>query len=280
MKIHFECVPCLFQQALGAAQTLSLDDSLTRALLRRTAEAVRDLDWSEPAPLMGREIHRAIREVTGLADPYHEQKVRDTDAVLALLPAVQEAVDNAPDPFLAAVRFALAGNIIDFARGDAAEIDVASTVRQAAQLPVDEAAVQELEGALADAADVLFLADNAGEIVLDRPLLERIGPDRLTVVVRGGPVINDATLEDARRSGLTDRFTVITTGSDVPGIWLPDCDPDFVARFERASLVIAKGQGNYETLSELDRKVHLLFLVKCVSVSAELGLPEGTAVVR
>jgi len=228
MKIHLECLPCMFQQALGAVRTLALDEELARALLLRTAEAVHRLDWSQPAPLMGRTIHRAIREVTGLDDPYRERKIADTAAALALLPSIQEAVDSAPDPFLAAVRFALAGNIIDFARGDEPELDVAETVGRAGELAVDVSAVRALEQAIDGADDVLFLADNAGEIVLDRPLLERIGADRLTVAVRGGPVINDATLEDARRSGITDRFQVITTGSDVPGIWLSECDPDFV----------------------------------------------------
>jgi uncharacterized protein with ATP-grasp and redox domains len=127
----------------------------------------------------------------------------------------------------------------------------------------------------ASAADILYLADNAGEIVLDRLLIESLGPERVTVAVRGHPVINDATLEDARTAGLTDLVTVLANGSATPGTVLDGCSDEFRQRFERADLVISKGQGNYETLNEVARDIFFLFKVKCPVVAKMTRLPLG-----
>lgn len=280
MMIHLRCVPCLFEQALSAARTLGLSKQDTRRLVRRVNVAVEGLDWAQPAPLMGRAIHHAIREITGVNDPYAALKRAHTEAALALLPAARDAVDRASDPFAAAVQLAIGGNLIDLASGSGREVDVDECFQQALARKVDPDAVRDLKRRVAGVRDILFLADNAGEIIFDRPLLRRLGPDRVTVAVRGGPVINDATFEDAKRSGLTQRYRVITTGSDVPGIWLAECDDAFRERFAAADLVIAKGQGNFETLTEQEREVYLLFMVKCGAVVDELDTPEGTAVVR
>jgi uncharacterized protein with ATP-grasp and redox domains len=280
MRIHLRCVPCFFEQALSAARTLALSPRDARRLVRRVNAAVDQMDWEQPAPLMGLAIHHAICAITGQDDPYAALKRAHTEAALALLPAAQEAVARAPDPFGAAVQLAIGGNLIDLASAPGRKVDVQECFRQALERPVDQGRVRELERRVARARDVLFLADNAGEIVFDRPLLRLIGPDRVVVAVRGGPVINDATVDDAALAGLTDRYRVITTGSDVPGIWLEECDPAFRARFAAADLVIAKGQGNFETLSELDREVFFLFLVKCGAVADELEEPLGTAVAR
>jgi hypothetical protein len=140
--------------------------------------------------------------------------------------------------------------------------------------------VAALERAVADADSVLFLADNAGEIVLDRPLLELIGASKVTVGVRGSPTINDATVDDARESGLLDRFSVIDNGADIPGTWLPLCSPEFVRHFEGADVVVAKGQGNYETLSDCSRRVFFLLRAKCPAVARDLRVTEGAFVVK
>ena len=136
----------------------------------------------------------------------------------------------------------------------------------------------EFRDALDEASDVLYLADNAGEIVADQVLIRELGPARVTVAVRGGPVLNDATMHDARQTGLTSIVPVIDNGSDAPGTLLPDCSPAFRARFASADLVIAKGQGNFESLCDADRTVFALFKVKCGVVAEHTGLPVGTHV--
>ena len=146
-------------------------------------------------------------------------------------------------PFLAAVMFSIAGNAIDLGAKTASDVNVNEVFRSALTKPVDRTAVKRLERAVRDAEDVLFLADNAGEIVFDRPLLDRIGQDKVTVAVRGAPVINDATLDDAERSGITERFHVISNGSDTPGTWLSDCSRAFVQRIREGGPGDRKGSG-------------------------------------
>jgi len=279
MKTYFDCIPCFLRQALEAARALDLDEEKTAALLRRTLGLAQQLDWSTPPPVIGRDIHRAIREVSGDPDPYLKRKIADTEAALKLLPEVDRAIAKSADPFATAVKFSIAGNAIDLGAKTAVEADVEKTFHEALTRPLDEAAVQALEKAISGAKDVLFLADNAGEIVFDRPLLEQIGA-KVTVAVRGAPTINDATLDDAKRSGLTERFDVISNGADTPGTWLPDCSPEFVQKFNSADLVIAKGQGNYESLNDHPRKIFFLFLTKCPVVSSDLGIPTNTYVIR
>ena len=132
--------------------------------------------------------------------------------------------------------------------------------------------------ALSKAHKILYLADNAGEIAFDRLLIEQLLPERVTLAVRGAPVINDATMDDARAVGLHEIVEVIDNGSDAPGTILADCSEDFNRRFAEADLILAKGQGNFETLSDDHRKIYFLFKAKCPVIAAHVGLPVGTHV--
>jgi len=282
MKAHFDCIPCLIRQALDTSRALGLDDATIDRVLRETLGLARELDWDAPPPVIARDIHRIIRRETGEPDPYLRQKIADTEKALALLPEVEEIIAATGDPLLAAVKFSIAGNAIDLGAKTGQAPDVQEVVHHALGRPLDEANLGRLGEAIAAAGSVLFLADNAGEIVFDRPLLELIGRDKVTAAVRGAPVINDATMDDACRSGLVGRFWVISNGSDTPGTWLEDCSSAFVQAFANADLVIAKGQGNYESLSFGDspRKVFFLFLTKCAVVAGDMGQPLNTYVIH
>ncbi len=280
MRTHLDCVPCFVRQTLSAARALGLGEQDAAALLRDALELLVARDWTLPPPVIGRDLHRLIRQRLGDPDPFLPRKREHTAWALALLPELERQVAASPWPFRAAVRLAIAGNVIDLGAGTGWTEETAAWFREDDGESVDGAAVERLEREVAAAGEILFLADNAGEIVLDRPLLERLGPERVTVAVRGGPTINDATRDDAVRSGLTERFTVIDNGSDAPGTHLPDCSPAFVERFAAADLVIAKGQGNFETLDDAGRAVWFLFLVKCPLPAEQLAVPLGTHVVR
>ncbi|MFP4242836.1 MAG: damage-control phosphatase ARMT1 family protein, partial [Chitinispirillaceae bacterium] len=142
-------------------------------------------------------------------------------------------------------------------------------------------AVSLLEQTLNSASRILFLCDNAGEIVFDRFLMESMPREKIICAVRGKPVINDATMEDARETGMTDLVKVVSNGSDVPGTFLKSCSPGFREIFENADLVIAKGQGNFETLSEVkQKKIFFLLQVKCPVISRDVGFPVGTFLIK
>jgi hypothetical protein len=188
-------------------------------------------------------------------------------------------VQRSDDPFAAAVRLAVAGNVIDLgAKGGLTEDEV----RQAASAALDHPLVGDVEllrQAATTAQSILYLTDNAGEIVFDRVLIEQLPRDRVTVAVRGRPAINDATREDAAAAALQEIAEVIDNGSAIPGTVLSDCSSEFRRRFAEADLVIAKGQGNFETLNDVPAPLFCLFRVKCAIIAEHCGHPEGSHVV-
>jgi uncharacterized protein with ATP-grasp and redox domains len=250
-------------------------------VLRRVLRTASDWPFDQSPPEMGREIHRIIREETGDPDPYREVKERFNRFALGLLPGLRARVAASADPFATAVRLAVAGNIIDFAlTGNLGEDVVTETIEDTLTRPLAVDHLEALRRAAGEAAGILYLGDNAGEIVLDRLLLEQLPRGKVTFVVRGAPVINDATLVDAEAAGLGEIATVVDNGADVPGTVLRVCSDDFRARFRRADLVISKGQGNYETLTDAGRPVFHLLKVKCPVVAADIGCEVGGVVVK
>jgi hypothetical protein len=178
------------------------------------------------------------------------------------------------------VRLALAGNIIDFGGGMGVDArQVRETVEASLVDPISGMSPADARPHVDRAESILYVGDNAGEIVFDRLLVERIGPERITFVVRGLPIINDATMQDARAAGLTDLVRVIDTGWDGPGAPPQRCGPAFTDALEKASLVIAKGQGNYETMSGIARPVLFLLRAKCPVVAEQIGVPRGAMVI-
>jgi uncharacterized protein with ATP-grasp and redox domains len=198
-----------------------------------------------------------------------------------MYPELKARVETSVDPFAAAVSLAIAGNVIDFGcRSHVTPADVRQAIEDALDHPLDSVTVADLRRRIESARLILYLADNAGEIVFDRLLLEQMPIERVTLVVRGDPVINDATREDAEAAGLNSLVRVTDNGSDVPGTILESCSRSFQTRFARSDLVIAKGQGNYETLGETHPQVVFLFKVKCPVVARDVGCDVGRLIVR
>jgi len=234
---------------------------------------------SAPPPVMGQYFHRRLREITGLRDPYQQAKEKQNRLALDLFPGLKAEVESAADSLALATRIAVAGNIIDLgANGRLTEDDVLQAVHQALKEPL-AGDWEKLRSAIAGARNILYLADNAGEIVFDRLLIEQILPKPVTVAVRGAPAINDALLADAHTAGLDKLVEIIDNGSDAPGTVLIDCSQEFKRRFAEADLIIAKGQGNYETLSDEQCNIFFLFKVKCPVIANHIGQPVGTQIV-
>lgn len=280
MKTYTECIPCFLGQALQASRFASDDPSVHERVLREVARAVSTMDMSRTPPEMGQLIHRVIRKETGIDDPYAAVKRQFNDLVLELYPDLKERVSSADDPFEVAVRLAIAGNIIDFGGGRSADAaDVERSIAESLTEPLSGGGLELLRSAVDKSSDILYIADNAGEIVFDRILIEELSPEKITLVVRGRPVLNDVTVEDARAVGLLDMVDVLPNGSDAPGTILDDCSEAVRTRFAKADLVIAKGQGNFETLSGAARPVFFLLRVKCEVLVRETGYELGSVVV-
>lgn len=276
MRTQLDCLPCFVRQGLDSARFAEPDVEVQAQIMRGVLTAAAELDWNQPPVATAQVIHRRIRELCRVDDPYREVKHQYNQLVLGLLPELSELVTTAPDPVAMAARYAIAANVIDFGASTALDPgEVRSALRGVLSEPFHEDLLA-FHTALDQARDVLYLADNAGEIAADRLLIEQIGPERVTVVVRGAPVINDATMADAVEVGLTELVEVIDNGSDAPGTLWEDCSEALRLRFQAADLIIAKGQGNYESLSEVAAPLFFLFKVKCALVAANCGHPLGT----
>jgi len=281
MRTYLDCFPCFVRQALDAARFATEDEEVHKKVVRDVLCLTAGMDMHQPPPVIGQQVHRLIREITGQEDPYHEQKRRSNELALRLYGEMEQDVQEAPDPLEAAIRLAIAGNILDFGMNSRLEHAHAEKVIGAAlRDEFDSTELSAFSAAVNQAEDILYLGDNAGEIVFDRVLIEKLPHAKVTFVVKGSPVINDVTMEDAEAAGLIDLVEVITNGSDGPGTILQSCSSAFRERFRRADLVIAKGQANYESLSDIDKNVFFILKAKCPVIARDLGCEIGTMILR
>ncbi|MGQ9635657.1 MAG: damage-control phosphatase ARMT1 family protein [Bryobacteraceae bacterium] len=276
MNLSPDCIPCFVRHALDMARIASTDAAIHERVLREVLSEAAGWDMSLPAPVLSQRVHRRLRALTGVADPYQDAKRRFNELALEILPEVRLKVQAAADPLEAAVRVAIAGNVIDVgANGNLREVNIKRSIAKSLTDPF-AGDLDSFRAAISNAEKILYLADNTGEIVFDRLLVEQLPARRVTIAVRGAPVLNDATLADARVAGLDQIAEVIDTGSDVPGINLEDCCASFRERFESADTIIAKGQGNFETLAGGPGDIFFLLKIKCPVVAAHTGLDIGT----
>ncbi len=280
MKTEYECIPCFVRQSAEALAMIVRDDKHREDLMRRLLVEISSSEWTGTPPAMAQRLHRIIRETTANKDPYSSIKHEMNRIAAGLMPGMREMIKKSKNPHELAVRLAIAGNLLDSG---------AKTQISAEELPrhLDRILAQKLRGNAeslfheAERADnILYLADNAGEIYFDRLLIEMLPSKKITVAVRGGPVINDATRQDAEQAGIPEIAHVISNGSDAPGTILDDTSPEFKSCFKRADMVISKGQGNYETLSGCGKRICFLLTVKCPVIARHIGEPVGSMVVH
>lgn len=281
MKSQLRCFPCFVKQALDVAAFSMQDEEMQEKLVRDVLAMLAVIDTNRTPPEIAYEIHCAVRQLTGSdKDAYRHLKKQSTELALAMLDDLRADVLASDHPLERACRYAIAGNIIDF--GVALDPDYhyfEKIIRSASDQTMD-AEWDAFTAALDAAENVLYLADNAGEIVLDRLLIEQIGPERVTFAVKSRPTLNDATMEDAREGGLCELVNVVETGSGIPGTFLDDCSEAFCALFARADVIISKGQANYETLSEKSGNIYYCLKVKCPAIGDHIGAKEGSLVIR
>jgi len=271
MNSGIECLSCFIRQAVEAVAFGVSNEERREAILRGLLAELAAADWRTTPVAVGQRLHRAIRQATGVADPYGAPKDSMNRLALDMLPSLRMEARLAEDSRVALVRLAVAGNLMDAgAKTGITEQNMREALCRASREPLYGSA-KNLFDAATRARRILFLADNAGEIVFDRALIEVLPTAKITVAVRGAPVLNDATLADARVAGLIERTTVISNGSDAPGTILEDCSEEFRRAFADSDLIVAKGQGNFESLSDTAKHVFFLLRVKCPLVAAQTG---------
>ncbi len=275
MKISRECIPCLARQAVEIAQEATGDLDKQEEIIKRSLESLSLLDFNETAPEIAFRMHQHAKALTGNNDPYLKLKEEYNQIADTIANRVRQErwIETALNPFDMACRLAISGNIIDFSVGlELGFEDIMKSVENSLKKDIFGTGSKALLQAVQSSKRIMYLADNAGEIIFDKFLLEQLPLERVIYVVKGGAIVNDATMTDAEQTGVADIVNVMDNGHASQGILLEHCSETFKEAFEASDLIISKGQANFETLSHLkDKHIFYLLRAKCESVANEIG---------
>lgn len=274
MNSHLECIPCFIKQSLEAARMATNDESIQTKVLHEVMKHLQTISLTESPPKLSREIHRIIREVTCSKDPYKKVKETSNEMAKKKYSYLKKVVSDSDDPLLMAVKLSIVGNVIDF--GTSNRFDLTSMIDTAIKQDIDANSYLQFKHTLEQSKTILFLADNAGEIFYDKLLLEELKEKQkqITYVVKANPIINDALIEDAKFAGI-DRYAKVVScdsGQNLssPGIILSYASEQFLKLFDSSDMVLSKGQGNYEGLSDVKRNIFFMLVVKCPLVAQDI----------
>ena len=276
MKVQLDCVPCFLRQALQACRFSGLRVEEQEKVLRECMKVLLEIKWDSTPPEIAHRVHRVVRKYT-CGDPYKEVKRKSNEIALQKYEEMKDLVRKSEDPLRTAVRLAIAGNIIDF--GALEKFDLESTIQKVLKKQFRYDDYERFKRDVLNANTILYFADNAGEIVFDKILLETIlsmNDVEVTFVVKAGPIINDATMEDAKFVSLTEivnEFRFISNGE----VGVERNSPEVREWIKSHDVTISKGQGNYEGLSEFSG-IYYMLMVKCPIVARDLSAEIGDIV--
>jgi hypothetical protein len=286
MKTYLDCIPCFFRQALEGARIVQVSPRQQKWIIDKFARRIPKVSLKSSLPEIARFGYALLKKMSPNGDPYKDIKQRSNRISLRLFRKLRNKVNHSKDRLLTALELAIAGNIIDF--GVKNNLNVKEELKKI--LAEESKSIHkksifhysEFRWVLKNAKNILYLADNAGEVVFDRILIEEIKkayPDKyIYYAVKAKPIINDALIEDAKVCGIDKIARVISNGTDAPGTILALCSKGFKRIYKSADMIISKGQGNFEFLSQKKRPIFFLFMVKCPVVAKETGCKMGSTV--
>lgn len=272
------CIPCILSQAYRAALLFGNGDKEFQLnLLKKVSEEIKCIDENYTAPHFSLMIQEVIENSIGSSNPYKDIKDKNLNLVKKILPIIDSFVETTANKFETAIKIAIIGNAIDI--GANPDFDLNAELKNLTDelLPLQN--IDSLINDLNAAESILYIGDNYEEALFDKYLLKEISDKNLTFAVRSKPILNDITLEDAKYLGIDKICKLIESGSKIAGVDLKNCSPEFVELFYNADVVIAKGQGNFETLLDNDREIYFLFKVKCESIAKRSKTAKGSSVI-
>jgi uncharacterized protein with ATP-grasp and redox domains len=285
MNASLDCIPCMIRQTIDAARLGTDNEDLQRRVLNQVLEHLQQVDYQLSPPEIGKQIFKIIHDLTGCADPYRDLKLRYNQFALLHYNTFKHQVFLSEDPVLLAAKLAVFGNLPDLvSNSHTGRIEQILHNARSQKFNLDDYLffLQDL----AIVRHILYLADNAGEIVFDKlfiEVLQRFYPERslsFTVVVRGAPIINDATMDDARLINLDKVALVIENGDNSPATVLHRVSSEMKTYYDKADLIISKGQGNWETLHQEKKLIYFLLKVRCPLIGAALKVNEGSLIFK
>ena len=267
------CVACIFNQALRVCETLQVDPATTKKVLDAVGCMVPTWRFDETPPQVAARVYPEIGAILGTDDIYRDYKKEATEHAKAFLPLVRERIEQSDDPFIAALKGAVAGNVIDLAATHT--FDLEEEIAKIFETPFALDESEALRKALGKAERLLVVGDNAGEHIFDKEMMRTFrglfGNLEIFYAARGRPIINDVTYAEAEASGIGEVATLVDSGVDTPGLDLSRASKEMLEIYESADVVLAKGMGNYESLEgSSTRPTWFLLKIKCEVVAASL----------
>jgi uncharacterized protein with ATP-grasp and redox domains len=280
MKAFLECIACILRQTNEILERNIRSKKKRRKILLAVARKLSKTDIHKMTPPeLTKCAHDRIHRLTGIKDLYKEPKHQNNREALELYPYLKKLVARASDPLLTAIRLAIAGNIIDY--GALAEFNIRKTIQEVVRKRFAVLDYKKFKEDLKKSRLLLYIGDNAGEIVFDRVLVEElIKCTEVVFVVKSKPVLNDALREDAQMVGLDKVVRVIESGSDHAGTTVSKGTREFKRLYKKADIIIAKGQGNFETLDRERKNIYFLLKMKCPKLAEVVGLKKGDVILK
>jgi hypothetical protein len=268
-------------QALRAGKMAGATKLSHEKIMKEVAALIAKHHMGTPPPFLGGAVQDTVKNLSGCADPYIKEKKKYNRLALKLYPGLKKEVSLAGDRLLAAVKIAITGNVIDF--GSEWKFDIHSEIKKIFSHKPDIFDYKKFRRALANAKTVLYIADNAGETVFDRVLIEtmkELFPVDVTYAVKERPILNDALKKDAVFAGLDKCSRIISSGSGLPGTAPNMGTKEFLLKYKSADIIIAKGMGNFELLDTEEKPIFFMLKAKCVVVAARLKTKLGNMVLK
>lgn len=268
MKLNPYCMCCAVNKQEEKIRKFPDMDKKTE-YMKKVMSILSSAEEQDCSPSLSVEIKKLYSEFWNCpAEDYTEIKKEFNQLMLNVEASVEEKIRTSADPLETALLYARIGNYIDFAAlENVSQETMLKLLENENQEPLSQTEYANFQTDLSTAKTFVYLTDNCGEIVLDKLavkiLKEKYPQLNITVIVRGYPVVNDATMEDAEEIGLTDIVKVTGNGSNVGGTWFPGLSNEARTLLEQADVILAKGQGNFETMNDCGLNVYYLFLCKC-----------------
>ena len=275
MLTYLNCMPCFLKQALYTARLSTSSLQVQEEIMARTAGLLSELDFSRTPPENATPVYELIAEISGCKDPFAELKKESNQLALDLQENIRDIIKQSDVPLFTAIKYSIAGNIIDY--GAHHDFDILDTINKCSTRELVLNDYEKLCEDLNTAEKILYLGDNSGEVAFDSLVIEQLD-QQILFAVRGKPIINDALREDAQFCGLDRQCEIISNGTNCPGTPLSRCSAEFREAFNQADLIISKGQGNFETLSEVRAPIYFLLSVKCPVVARHIFENTGRSV--
>jgi uncharacterized protein with ATP-grasp and redox domains len=282
MRTNLDCFPCFLRQALEASRMATADEKIHRKVLNSVLSIFSNISIGMTPPEIALLVHQRVKAVTGNPDPYQEAKKRQNEQALESEGILSAQISEMTNPLRGALLLSALGNAIDLAPMSQPP-DLYKKYMEMIDRGFAWDDYELFYEKVQQSKSLLYLGDNAGEIVWDKILIEELLENfnlEIICAVRGSPILNDATTEDALFVGMDQVVNVISNGSDAPGTILTRCSEAFLNIYQKSDLILAKGQGNYESLSGENRPIFFLLNVKCPVIAEDIHCNVGELVLK